>query len=152
MTQNGYVLLGLTAIVAVLVGVLTFAILKFLVSARDARRRLHQDGAADATLLSAAMQEAVSRLQRQEQAMLARAAASEHLSSQIVESLTAGLLVVDQNGRVEILNRAGRRMLDITTDPIGNDYRKLLSAAAPLENAITECLTTKRPIVRRSLV
>ena len=152
MTQNGYVLLGLTAVVAVLVGVLTFAILKFLVSARDARRRLHQDGAADATLLSAAMQEAVSRLQRQEQAMLARAAASEHLSSQIVESLTAGLLVVDQSGRVEILNRAGRRMLDITADPIGNDYRKLLSAAAPLENAITECLTTKRPIVRRSLV
>ena len=114
MNQYGYALLGLTAIVAVLVGVLTFAVLKFAAGAREARRRLHDDGVAEATLLSAAMQEAVERLRTQEQAMLARAAASERLSAHIVESLTAGLLVVDQDGRVEIFNRAARRMLDIT--------------------------------------
>ena len=49
--------------------------------------------------------------------MRARAAASERLSTQIVESLTAGLLVVEENGRVEIFNRAARRMLEIDGDP-----------------------------------
>jgi hypothetical protein len=45
MSQYGYALLGLTAAVAVLVAVLTFAVLKFTAGARDARRRL-RDGAA----------------------------------------------------------------------------------------------------------
>jgi len=151
MNQYGYALLGLTAIVAVLVGVLTFAVLKFVAGARETRRRLRDGGGAEATLLSAAMQEAVERLRTQEQAMVARAAASERLSAHIVESLTAGLLVVDQNGRVEIFNRAARRMLDIS-DPAGGDYREFLRSVQPLEAAITECLTTQRPIVRRSLL
>ncbi|HEY5619029.1 MAG TPA: ATP-binding protein [Vicinamibacterales bacterium] len=152
MTQYGYALLGLTAIVAVLVAVLTFAVLKFSAGARDARRRLHEGGAAEASLLSTAMQDAVSRLKTQEQATLARAAASERLSGQIVESLTAGLLVVDETCRAAIFNRAARRMLDIAGDAVGGDYRELLRHVPPLEGVITECLTTKRPIVRRSLL
>src|SRR5688572_15265790 len=152
MTEYGYALLGLTAMVAVLVSVLTFAVLKFVTGARDARRRLSDGNVGEAALLSTAMQEAVSRLQQQEQLVLARAAASERLSGQIVESLTAGLLVVDQSGRVEILNRAGRRMLDITADPLGADYRQLLKDVPALEGVITECLTTNMPIVRRSLL
>lgn len=150
MTQYGYALLGLTAIVAMLVAVLTFAVLKFVVGARQARRHL-QAGGKDTTLLSAALQDAMTRLQAQERAMSARAVASEQLSGQIVESITAGLLVVDGTGRVEILNPAGRRLLDVATDPIGADYRELLAAAPPLRDAVAECLTTGRPIVRRSL-
>ena len=83
--------------------------------------------------------------------MSARAVASEQLSGQIVDSLTAGLLVVDHTGRVEILNPAGRRLLGITDDALGMDYRTLLAAAPPLVEVLTECLTTKRAIVRRAL-
>jgi signal transduction histidine kinase len=149
MTQYGYALLGLSAIVAMLVAVLTFAVLRFVAGARDARR--HLQGGEETTLLSAALQDAMSRLQAQERAMSARAAASEQLSGQIVEGITAGLLVVDGTGRVEILNPAGRRLLDVATDPIGTDYRALLAAAPPLRDAVAECLAAGRPIVRRSL-
>jgi signal transduction histidine kinase len=83
--------------------------------------------------------------------MSLRAQASEQLSSQIVESLTAGLLLVGQSNRVEILNPAGRRMLGIDREPVGADYRWLLAAAPPLIAALTECLETSRPIVRRTL-
>ena len=151
MTQYGYALLGLTALVAVLVGVLTFAVLKFVAGARDTRRRLRDGGGTEAALLSAAMQEAVARLRTQEQAVRARAAASDRLSSHIVESLTAGLIVVDEAGRVEIFNRAARRMLEIDGDGTSGDYRDLLKEVPPLKDVLTECLTTKRAIVRRSL-
>lgn len=83
--------------------------------------------------------------------MSARAVASEQLSRQIVDSLTAGLLVVDSTGRVEILNPAGRRLLGVEVEPEGKHYRELLSAAPPLADVIAECLTTRRPIMRRSL-
>jgi nitrogen fixation/metabolism regulation signal transduction histidine kinase len=150
MTEYGYALLGLTAAVAVLVAVLTFAVLKFSAGARDARRRLSEGAVAEAALLSTAMQEAVARLQSQEQAVRARAVASERLSSRIVESLTAGLLVVDENGRIEIFNRAARRMLQVDGDA-GGDYRDVLKNVPPLGGVITECLTSGRPILRRSV-
>jgi signal transduction histidine kinase len=150
MNQYGYALLGLTAIVAMLVGVLTFAVLKFVAGARHARRHL-QEGGEETTLLSAALQDAMVRLQAQERAMSARAVASEQLSSQIVDGITAGLLVVDDKGNVEILNPAGRRMLETGAEPIGRDYRELLAAAAPLRDAIAECLATGHAIVRRSV-
>ena len=149
MNQYGYALLGLTAIVAMLVAVLTFAVLKFVAGARQARRHLHEGG--ETTLLSAALQDALTRLQAQERAMSARAVASEQLSSQIVDGITAGLLVVDRTGRVEILNPAGRRMLETRGDPVGRDYRELLAGAPPLRDAIAECLATGHAIVRRSV-
>jgi PAS domain S-box-containing protein len=151
MTEYGYALLGLSAAVAVLVAVLTFAVLKFTAGARDARRRLRESGAAEAALLSTAMQEAVARLQSQEQAVRARAAASERLSTRIVESLSAGLLVVDEAGRIEIFNRAARRMLQIDGEGAGGDHRDVLKDVPPLGEVIAECLATRRPIVRRSL-
>jgi signal transduction histidine kinase len=150
MNQYGFALLWLTAIVAMLVAVLTYAVLKFVIGARQARRHL-RDGHEDTTLLSTALQDAMTRLQAQERATSARAAASEQLSSQIVDGITAGLLVVDRSGRVEILNPAGRRMLDVDSHPVGRDYRDLLGAAAPLRDAIAECLTTGHAIVRRSV-
>ncbi|MBI3046966.1 MAG: PAS domain-containing protein [Acidobacteria bacterium] len=150
MTQYGYALLGLTAVVAVLVAVLTFALLRFAAAARNARQVLGE-GSSETVLLSAALQDAVTRLKDQERAMSARAAASEQLSAQIVESLTAGLLVVGRAGGVKILNPAGRRLLGVAGDPMGADYRELLDAVPPLRDAIAECLATRRAILRRSL-
>ena len=149
MTQAGYAFLGLTAIVAALAAVLVFALLRFAANARDARRSLKESG--ETPLLAAALQEAVAKLKAQHQAMTARAAASEQLSGDIVESLTAGLLVVDGSGRVEIFNGAGRAMIGVKTDPIGSDYQKVLAAFPPLVELVGECLSTARPIVRRTV-
>jgi len=150
MTQTGYAFLGLTAIVAGLVAVVVFALLRFAAGAREARRNLTERGG-ESPLLAVALQEAVAKLKAQEKAMTARAAASEQLSGDIVESLTAGLLVVDRSGRVEIFNAAGRTMIGVTSDPVGSDYHKVLSAFPPLVKLIEECLTTSRPIVRRTV-
>jgi signal transduction histidine kinase len=102
-------------------------------------------------MLSAALHEAVGKLKAQERAMSARAEASEELSGQIVASLTAGLLVVDDKDRIEILNPAGCRMLEIAGDPSGQDYRRVLDAAPELVAVLAECLATAQPIVRRSV-
>lgn len=150
MTPSGYAFLGLTALVAMLAGVLTFAVLRLAAGARDARRHLRESGT-ETALLSAALQEAVAKLKAQEQAMSARAAASEQLAGEIVASLTAGLMVVDRAGRVEILNPAGRRLLEVAQDPVGANYRTLLASAPPLADVIAECLDTAQPIVRREL-
>jgi nitrogen fixation/metabolism regulation signal transduction histidine kinase len=149
-TQAGYALLGLTAITAMLVGVLTFALLRIVAGARDARRHLGQTSA-DTLMLSAALQEAVNKLKAQEQAMSARADASDRLRGQIADSLTAGLLVVDGEGRVQILNPAGRRLLEMDAEPAGMRYQDVLAAAPSLITVIDECLKTGHPIVRRSV-
>ena len=150
MTQEGYAFLGLTAIVAMLVGVLVFAVMRFAAGARDASRHL-REGGADAALLSAVLQESVAKLKAQEKAMSARAVASEQLSTEIVESLTAGLLVVDRSGKVEIFNAAGRRLVGWTPSEVGGDYHDVLAAVPPLVAVIEECFSTGRPIVRRSV-
>jgi signal transduction histidine kinase len=150
MNPYGLALLGLTAFTAMLVGTLSFAVLRFASAAKSAKRHLRDNGS-DTALLSSALQDAVARLRAQEQAMSARAAASEQLSGQIVESLTAGLLVVDRGGRVEILNPAGRRLLAIAGDAVGADYRALLASAPALVEVLTECLATKTAIVRRAV-
>ena len=150
MTQAGYALLGLTALTAMLVGVLTFALLRIVAGARDARRHLGHNSA-DSLMMSAALQEAVSKLKAQEQAMSARADASDHLRGQIADSLTAGLLVVDTGGCVQVLNPAGRRLLELTSEPLGMRYQDVLAGAPSLVAVIDECLKTGRPIVRRSV-
>jgi PAS domain S-box-containing protein len=151
MTQEGYAFLGLTAMVAALVAVLVFAFMRLAAGARDARRHLRDVGGGDSALFSAALQEAVTKLKAQEKAMTARAAASEQLSAEIVESLTAGLLVVDTNGRVDIFNPAGRKMLDVPGTAVGDHYRDVLGGVPPLAKVIDECLATGRPILRRSV-
>jgi len=149
-TQAGYALLGLTALTAMLVAVLTFALLRVVAGARDARRHLRENSA-DSPMLSAALQEAVTKLKAQEQAMSARAAASDHLRSQIADSLTAGLLVVDTEGCVQVLNPAGRRLLELDSEPLGMRYQDALAAAPSLIAVIDQCLKTAQPIVRRSV-
>src|SRR5947209_8064513 len=97
LTPSAYALIGLTGIVACLVAVLTFALLRLASAARD-NRRLSRSGGAETALLSAALQDAVAKLKSQERAMAARAEASERLSGEIISSLTAGAIVVDLDG------------------------------------------------------
>jgi PAS domain S-box-containing protein len=149
MNPQAYALLGFTALVAVLVAVVAWALLRFVSAARDTRHRLRDTG--ESPLLAIALQEGIQKLRAQERAMTERAEASEALSTQIVNSLTAGLFVVDGHGIVRILNPAGRKMLGITEAVEGSPINALPAAAAPLAGVVNECLTTGQPIVRRAL-
>jgi nitrogen fixation/metabolism regulation signal transduction histidine kinase len=147
---QAYTLIGLTAIVAALVGVLVFAMLKFSQAARDTRRQSREAGG-ESAILSAALEEAVAKLKAQERAMSARAEASERLSHEIIASLTAGLLVVGTRGEVRIVNPAGRRLLAVPEDAPLDDYRLVLAHAQTLSVVIDESLRTRRPVVRRTV-
>ena len=150
LTPSGYAFLGLTALVACLVAVLTFAILRFGAAARTARRSLHEGSGAETAILSAALQEAVAKLKAQERATAARAEASERLSGEIIASLTAGLLVVGLKGDIRILNPAGRRMLGLADNVPMSDYRQALSEPE-LAGPVDEVLATGVAVVRRSV-
>src|SRR6185295_563712 len=150
MNASGYAFLGLTVIVAGLAATLTFAVLRFAAAARDARGSARGGGTENA-FLSAALQEAVTKLKAQERATAARAEASERLSGEIISSLTAGLLVVGLNREIRILNPAGRRMLDATGAESAAPYQRS-PREQPLFDVIDECLHTLTPIVRRAVV
>ena len=105
----------------------------------------------ETALLSQALEDAITQLKAQERAMAARAEASERLSGQIVASLTAGLVVTDLDGRVQIVNPSSRRLLGLGDGPLEGTVREMLGAASPLTAAIEECLRDRQPIVRRSL-
>ena len=150
LTPSAYTFLGLTALVAGLVAVLAFALLRFSAAAADTRRNLRGSGA-ETALLSAALQEAVTKLKAQERATAARADASERLSGEIISSLTAGLLVVGLHGEVRILNPAGLRMLDLPESLRPEAYQRS-PREQPLLDVIDECLTRGVAIVRRAVV
>jgi PAS domain S-box-containing protein len=149
-TRAGYLLLGLTAIVAALAGILAFAVSKFIVAARAAAKGA-REGGGETAFMAAAMEDALRTMRSQERAMKARAEASERLSSEIIASMTSGLLVVAQDGIVRTLNPAGRRFLGLRDAEQTGNYREVLAAAGPLVDAIAECLTTAQPIVRRAV-
>jgi two-component system, NtrC family, sensor histidine kinase PilS len=145
MSANAYALLGLTAMVAVLVGVMTFAVLRFAAAARETRRS-RGDTRDESLLLASALEEAFARLKAQERATAARAEASERLSSQIVASLTSGLIVVDETRQVKIVNPAARRILSIADGAeVG------LDEVPPLRDLIDECLATQSAVARRTV-
>ena len=73
----------------------------------------------ETAFVTAALHDALTKVKAQEREMSARAEASERLSSEIVESLTSGLLVVDSDGLLRILNPAGRRLLNRDETAIG---------------------------------
>ncbi len=151
MTQSGYLLIGLTAVVGGLIAVLVFAVLRFGAAARQAGRRM-RDGGAEHAFLTTALQGAVTTLKEQERASAARADASERLSAEIIASMTSGLLVVGLEEEVRILNPAGRRMLGLSDAALDGSFRALLSPIAPaLVSAIDECLRAREPIVRRAV-
>jgi PAS domain S-box-containing protein len=147
LSPSAYALLGLTAIVAALAAVFTFALLRFISAAGDARRASARSSGADTAILSAALQDAVAKLRVQERAMTARAEASERLSGEIISSLTAGAIVVNLSREVTTLNPAGRRMLELSeSSPYVPSPRE-----KPLLDVIDECLTGRKPIVRRGV-
>jgi two-component system nitrogen regulation sensor histidine kinase GlnL len=151
----GFALLVLVVLVAVpiVIAVCTFAALKYA-RARQAPAKGRRAAGSETEMLSAALQDAVSKLKAQEQIMTARAAASEHVSEHIVESLTAGLLVVDRAGLVQSVNPAGRRLLGLPEDgpPVGGaEYQHLLASVPPLIELIGQCLATAEPVARRTV-
>jgi signal transduction histidine kinase len=151
MTPQGQAFLGLTALVTVLVAVLTFAVLKFFAATRQARGRTRESGM-ETAFLSAALQEAVTKLKAQERAMMLRAEASERIAEEIIANLSAGLLMVDDTGSIQIVNPVGRKLLAFDEGPQeGRHYRDVLAHAAPVAAIIEECLKTGRPIMRRAL-
>lgn len=150
MSQSGYLLLGLTAIVAMLSGVLAYAVLRIFAAARAATRDERKSGSAT-VFMAAAMEDAVRKLRDGERAMKARAEASERLSSEIVASLTSGLLVVDRDGIVRTLNPAGQKMLNLPENRWEGPYREVLKDAGSLADVLEECLLTSRPVVRRAV-
>jgi signal transduction histidine kinase len=150
LSPSAYTLLGLTALVAGLAAVLTFALLRFFAAAHDTRRDM-RGGRAETLLLSAALQEAVTTLRAQERATAARADASERLSGEIISSLTAGLMVVGLSGEIRILNPAGRRMLNLP-EADAPDTSQRSPRGQPLLDVVDECLAQQSAIVRRAVV
>src|SRR3954465_14688798 len=108
MNSNALALLGLTALVGALSGMLMFAVPRFFSAARQ--RRPTRSVGSDTEVLSAALEDAIARLKAQERATAARAEASERLSDEIISSLTSGLLVVGLDATVRIMNPAARRL------------------------------------------
>src|SRR5262245_48781889 len=96
---------------------------------------------AQTAFMAAAMEEALARLKVREQALAARAEASERLSDEIIASLTSGLLVVGDDRRVQSLNPAGRKLLGLpeTAERTG-DLNDVLGGLSPLVAVIEECL------------
>ena len=148
MTPNAYALLGLTALVAGLVAVVTFALLRFFDAARATRTQRRDGG--EMAMMSSALHEAMARLKAQERATAARAEASERLSQDIIASLTAGLLVAGRDGTVRILNPAGRRLLGIADTAPADDISRMLEAIG-LSAVIQECLGSGSAVLRRTL-
>jgi PAS domain S-box-containing protein len=150
MNQHAMALVTMTALVAGLISVLVFAMLRFVAAARDSRQHAREGGFQNA-LLSQALEDAITQLKAQERAMAARAEASEQLSGQIVASLTAGLVVTDLQGHVRILNPSSRRLLGLGDAPATGTFREVLGDQSPLTEVIAECLRDRKPIVRRAV-
>ena len=149
MNLQAYAIFALMGMIAMAVGLMVFAAMRLASAAR--RNRLQSREAGESALMTVALQDAIQKLRAQERAMTERAEASEHLNTQIVNSLSAGLLVVDRSGQVQILNPVGRRMLGVEATGEWPHYTGLPVAAAPLAGVIEECLATGQPIVRRAL-
>jgi signal transduction histidine kinase len=150
-TTSGYVLLGLSAIVGALAGTVAFTLLRAVAAARDMTGRGRDRAGAETAFMAVAMEEAMARLKLREQALAARAEASERLSDEIVTSLTSGLLVVGPDRRVQALNPFGRRLLRVSDSEWNGDLAAVLRTAPPLSAVILECLDNGLPIRRRTL-
>jgi two-component system sensor histidine kinase PilS (NtrC family) len=149
MNESGALFLGLNAIVAALVGVLAFAVARFIAAARSAGKERAEG--TETAFMAAAMEQAVKRLKEEGQAMQLRAEASERLSEQIIASLTSGLLVVGSGREVRTMNPAARRMLHLGETDANRPVRDVLSSVPTLAVVIEECLASGRPILRRKV-
>jgi len=159
-TEQGALLIGLTAIVAGLVGVLAFSVAKIIAASRALGKE--RGPGVETEFMAAAMEQAVQRLREQERAMKERAEASERLSDEIVASITSGLLVVTGDRVVRTLNPAGHRILGVSDGPEGPEgpedpdgpnrvMHHVLRTAAPLAAVVEECLKSGQPVLRRPI-
>lgn len=146
LTIAGYALLGITAIMVLVLMALLVSLVRMSRMSRHAK-----DTRVETSVMSAALQEALMRLKAQERAMAARAEASEQLSNQIISGVGAGLIVVDREGVVQIVNPAARRILGLPGDGRGVTLTSLLSSSTPLAEVITNTLRTGVPVARRKL-
>jgi PAS domain S-box-containing protein len=144
-------LIVLTFLIAALAAVLLVALVRLGVATRRANRPLGNEGD-ESTLLTAALGSAVERLREQERVTHERVRASERLSEQIIANLASGLLVVDREGKVRILNPAGQRLLGVETSDATGSFRSVIgTVATPLSDLIDECLSTRQSIARRTV-
>ena len=151
MTQSGYLLLGLSAIIGAVAGMLMFTVLRAFAAARDIAGPGRNRTGAETAFMAVAMEEAMSRLKLREQALAERAEASERLSDEIIASLTSGLLVVGPDRLVHALNPFGRKLLGLPDGNWNRDLADVLRTATPLAAIIQQCLDTGQ-IVRRQTV
>jgi PAS domain S-box-containing protein len=151
MNRAALVLLALTAVIILLVGGLVFVTLRLFAAARGQGSRRNEEAGAETAFMAAAMEEAMARLRTREQALAARAEASERLSDEIIASLTSGLLVVGNDRRVRSLNPAGRRMLRMPEADWTGDVRQVLLGAPSLARVIEECLDSGEAMKRRTV-
>src|SRR3954467_3304194 len=147
MSRASIILLSLTGVVAALAAGLAFVVLKLFAAARQLNRT-QQGAGAETAFMAAAMEEAVAKLRSREQAMVARAEASERLSDEIIASLTSGLLVVGEDRQVKSLNPAGRRLLGLADERASGSLESVLRPATPLAKVIDECIDSGQPIRR----
>jgi PAS domain S-box-containing protein len=150
MSRTSFVLFLLTATLGIVVAGLAFTVLRLFAAARQMSRGREEAGA-ETAFMTAAMEEALARLRSREQAMTARAEASERLSGEIIASLTSGLLVVGDDRRVKSLNPAGRRLLGMPEADWSGEVSDVLLTAPPLARVIAECLDTGQPVRRRAV-
>lgn len=150
MSHSAYSLILLTALVAGLVTVVVFSVLRFVAAVRNVKGTLREERA-QPSFVAAALEDSLHRLREQERLMSARAEESERLNSEIVSSLASGLLVVGLDGEVRTLNPAARRMLRRSQVDPAVRLRDLLADALPLAEVVEECLSTTRPILRREV-
>jgi nitrogen fixation/metabolism regulation signal transduction histidine kinase len=152
MAQTNLAFLAFTALVGGgVVALLIFAALRLGAAVRPGRRQGRAEADAS-TFMTEALQDAVARLKEQERASQARAEASERLASEIIASMTAGLMVVGGREEVRTINPAGRRLLALEEAEPHRSFKDILgSRARPLAEAVTECLTTGRAVVRRTI-
>jgi len=148
--RESIILLSLTAVVAALAAGLAFVVLRLFAAAKQFSGT-QQGSGSETAFMAAAMEEAVAKLRSREQAMVARAEASERLSDEIIASLTSGLLVVGDDRHVKSLNPAGRRLLGMPDTESTGDLDEVLVDAAPLARVIEDCMDTGQPIRRRAV-
>lgn len=146
LTVAGYALVGITVFMGIVLLVLLMSLVRMSRLSRTAN-----DNRAETTMMSVALQEALTRLKAQERATAARAEASERLSNQIITGVGAGLIVVDRHGLVQIVNPAARRILKISGDPAGQPIETMLAHVAPLAQAIRDTLRSGVAVARRKL-
>lgn len=143
----GPALLGL----ALMIVFLLIMVVVMVVRAASGRKRARKAEHGESAMLSMALQDAVTKLKTQERQMAARAEASERLASQIVEGLTAGMVVVDRTGLVQTLNPAARRILGLDGAPATGPMTDVLHRVPALAAVIDEALQVATPIVRRTV-